>query len=325
MKKAGQYLFVLIIIASTAFIVYKNPDNFIPAYENLLIYSKIRKPCNLPIYYYIDNFDNRFNINKDEFIKLLEKSADIWNQTQKDKLLIYDEKTAKSISNYSRYKLPINLIYDKRQETTNSLKVIDTDIESNKEDYNSNKSDYEQIKIEYDNKKIFLQNLITQYETSKIAYEQEIINLNKNYKNISQAKYNEIEQKRLSLNKQVTEINKLNNELNLIVSKLNTKATELNSLNKDINSQINKYNKLSQTNGPEFQEGEYIIDKEGQRINVYEFKDLTTLQRVLSHEFGHALGIDHVEGQDSIMNAYNNSRVTSLSIQDLSALKAICK
>lgn len=325
MKKVWQYLFVFIVISSTTLIVYSNRNHFVPTYENLLIYSNIRKPCSLPIYYYINNFDNRFNVDKSQFIDLLKKSAEVWNVAQKNDLLVYDEAKAKNISDYSHYKLPINLIYDKRQETSNSLNKINTDIESGKQNFDSIKFEYENLKKNYDTKKSALQNLITQYEASKIVYEQEIKNLNQSSKNISQSKYNELEQKRLSLNNQVTSINKQNSELNLIVDKLNNKASELNSLNKNINSQIGNYNTLSQTNGSEFQEGEYSLDENGQRINIYEFKDLTMLQRVLSHEFGHALGLNHVEGKDSIMNAYNNSRITSLSSQDLEALKANCK
>jgi hypothetical protein len=133
MKKVWQYLFVFIVISSTTLIVYSNRNHFVLTYENLLIYSNIRKPCSLPIYYYINNFDNRFNVDKSQFIDLLKKSAEVWNVAQKNDLLVYDEAKAKNISDYSHYKLPINLIYDKRQETTNSLNKINTDIESGKQ------------------------------------------------------------------------------------------------------------------------------------------------------------------------------------------------
>ena len=99
MKKIGQYLFVFIVITSTTFIFYTNRDRIVPAYENILIYSNIRKPCSLPIYYYINNFDSRFNVDKSQLINLLQKSADVWNKTQTNKLLVYNENIAKDKSN----------------------------------------------------------------------------------------------------------------------------------------------------------------------------------------------------------------------------------
>ena len=323
MKKTSQYILVSFLLASSAFIVIYNKDRYVPVYENILTYIGINNPCSKPIYYYIDNFDERFDKTKESFIKELEGSASIWNKIQGNDVLIYDEQKAKSISNFSNYKLAINLIYDERQRTTDKLNQINSTIEDSKSNYSSLESQYNSLKQQYENKKSYINNLTSQYEISKQNYEKDLARLN-TQKSISKDSFNQVEKERLTLNQKAYEINNANRELNTIVDQLNAKVKELNTLGKDINGKIGTFNSVSQTTGPEFQEGEYVRNENGQQINIYEFKDQNKLTRVLAHEFGHAIGLDHVSGKDSIMNAYNESSVIIPSIQDQSEFSRVC-
>ena len=51
----------------------------------------------------------------------------------------------------------------------------------------------------------------------------------------------------------------------------------------------------------------------------------TTYWQYWAHEFGHALGIDHVEDKQSIMHAYNLESNIKLTTDDINALRAVCE
>jgi hypothetical protein len=74
----------------------------------------------------------------------------------------------------------------------------------------------------------------------------------------------------------------------------------------------------------EIQEGRYVSDQEGTRIYVYGFKNKTELMRVLTHEFGHALGLDHVAIPDSIMYASIAGTNLALTPEDKAELARAC-
>jgi len=85
-----------------------------------------------------------------------------------------------------------------------------------------------------------------------------------------------------------------------------------------------KYNTTNFSNGEEFEEGEYIRDASGQRINIYEFGNETDLIRVLTHELGHALGLKHVTDPGAIMYELNQSDNEALTEADIRELSSMC-
>jgi hypothetical protein len=102
----------------------------------------------------------------------------------------------------------------------------------------------------------------------------------------------------------------LNNEIGLYNS-------EISSFNADVSA----YNK---TAGHTFEEGQFVRDASGERINIFEFVGSDQLTRVLAHEFGHALGLEHNDDPASIMYAENESGNLTPSAADLAALQALC-
>lgn len=98
------------------------------------------------------------------------------------------------------------------------------------------------------------------------------------------------------------------------VSAYNQKVASLNALIEEFN----------QSAGRTFEEGQYGRDANGERINIFEFIGDAQLERVLAHEFGHAIGLDHNDNPASIMYARNESGNLVPTTDDLAALHALC-
>ena len=65
---------------------------------------------------------------------------------------------------------------------------------------------------------------------------------------------------------------------------------------------------------------------DGTEINIYSYDGLPELHTLLVHEFGHVLGIDHVDDQYSVMYYLLNedNRGGELTDVDIAALGSSC-
>lgn len=107
----------------------------------------------------------------------------------------------------------------------------------------------------------------------------------------------------------------------ILVDTLNDHIRTHNALIRDIQSLVKEVNMSSDK---KFEQGEYIYDKQGERINVFEYKSEAELVRLLAHEMGHVLGIDHNMNPESIMYYMNGGKGLSLTAEDMNDLRVVC-
>lgn len=184
--------------------------------------------------------------------------------------------------------LKINLIYDSRQAATNLGRKISAE------------------QAAYDTQKRALDALKAQYENDKQQYETQVA-----YWNAQGGAPPNV----------YTALESMRQKLNGEAGAINTDTAALNAMAAQTNAKVGTYNTAA---GTDFNEGEYIRDSSGSRINVYQFENQDKLVRVLAHELGHALGLAHNTDPNAIMYAYNQGTAEKLTAADVSELKALC-
>ena len=308
MSNTSKNIISLAILAVVIFYFQKPLGN---SYRYL---TRTYLPCRSTIDYSIGTFDTRFGVSKTDFISALKDAEAIWEKPIGKDLFSYETSGP----------LKVNLIYDTRQEVTVQLQDMGLELKGDKASYETAKAKYESILAQYNQKKTAFALRVSAFESRKSTYESNVNQANKKG-GADKATYAQLNSERDYLQTEAAAIIVLQNELNRDADNVNALVSALNDLAKSLNINVKAYNSIGDNLGGEFDEGVYRVDANGEEINIYQFDNRTKLVRVLAHEFGHALGLDHNEDAKAIMYRLNNGINEKLTNTDLVALKALCK
>jgi len=271
-------------------------------------------PCSLPITYKIGIFDEKFGISKDYFLSAISDAEAIWELPFGKELFTYDALNGQ---------LDINLKYDYRQEASSNLQSLGTTVDINKTTYDELDAKYKDKKNLYNQTKTAYEIKFKIFEARRDAYEQKVSYWNQKG-GAPRREYDEIQSEQVALQSELSGLQKMEKSLNTMVDEINALVVAINRLASSLNLTVGKYNTIGLSLGDSFEEGLYHSDGIKEQIDIYEFKNRDNLVRVLAHEFGHALNLDHVLNKDAIMYSYNKSTNMNLTEDDLSALKIRC-
>lgn len=299
MRKIGQYVLVFVLISligASAYYVYNSSQN----------------PCEKPLKYSIGRFDTQFGISKAEFIKYVSEAEVVWEKALNRDVFIYDPS-----SNFK-----INLIYDERQLATIQKQKTEFGLSAVEKAFRELDTKFSAFKSQYESRTAAYESALSVFNAKRSDYEKEVSAWNKkggapkNEFDLLETQRQALNAEAERLNKEAAAINAMANELNSLLKERNIKALEYNRM---VESYNQKYGKEL-----EFNQAEYT----GNAINVYQFGTKKDLVFALAHEFGHALGLNHVDGSDSIMYYLtdgNTQSTLALSQQDIAELKKVCK
>jgi len=298
---------VLLLLLGFGYYYRKEAGLFL---QNFLNQSQ---PCQKPITYSIVNLDPRFNLTKSELLDDIKRAEKIWEAPINRQL--FESSPAGN--------LKINFVYDYRQQATDAMRKIGIVINDDRSTYDALKAKYDLLVASYNQEKTRVDALNAVYNADKIVYEKEV-NYWNSHGGASKEEYIILEQKRADLNNQVATINQEETSLNELANTINSAGIILNKLIATLNLKVSAYNTANSLTGKEFNEGEYVNDASGAAINIFQFNDTNQLVRVLAHELGHALGLEHLNNPKAIMYYLNEGVNEKLTADDLAALKKAC-
>jgi archaellum component FlaC len=278
-----------------------------------VIFLRTTKACDDPISYRIGKVDERFGLSREEFGVAVNMAAAMWGKPLAHELFREDAKGA----------IEINLIYDYRQEATDKLKKLNYNIDKTKTSYEDLKSSFQNLKSEYEQKKSTLDGGINSYNLRMSTFNNNVEYWNRrggapeNIRRRSEKEKDELDALHADLQNKQDDLKGLAETINNMVIVINEIAT-------NINLDLVNYQNTGETLGGEFCEGLYEHKKGKQTITIYQFDNEYRLVRVLAHEFGHALRLNHSTDPKAVMYRLIQSDSQELAPDDIAAVKTHC-
>lgn len=266
--------------------------------------------CFRPITYRIGTIDASFAIAQDEVLRLTRAAERMWEDASGKDLFVYDEAGD----------LVINFVYDNRQQFAEHEATLRQELDDRKDVSDSVRDQYETLLNSYGALQESYQQQSAGYEVRLRAYNAEVAKWNEEG-GAPEAVFADLEARQVALGAEQTELNTIARKLNGLVQEMNALSAKGNSVITDYNEIVDQYNERF-TEEHEFTQGDYRSNI----INIYQYDSFDELQIVLAHEMGHALLLDHVDGEESIMYHLMEAQSleTGITEADMAALTARC-
>jgi myosin heavy subunit len=244
--------------------------------------------CDTPVQYKIGTVDKGFNLTEAEFAVAVADGAAVWNNSAGKTLFTKSDQA----------QLTVNLIYDKRQGLHNQLTDLEQNLDKNQSNLDKEIAEYEALKASFQERLNAFNDQVRSWNDQGGAPSGEFERLNQ-------------EQKTLKDEAQ---------RLNDMARRLNRETDSYNNQVSNLNQTIDTF---STTLKQRPEEGLFLPSEN--RIEIYFNITRKELIHTTAHEFGHSLGLGHVEKNPQAIMYPLTSDSLQLSAEDRFLLNNYCQ
>lgn len=243
--------------------------------------------CDSPVLYRIGSIDSKFGLNNADVLADTKTAVNILGTAENKQLFEYSGTAS----------LTINFVYDQRAALNSQINQLQAQVNQKGSTLSQQNSDYEAQVNQFEQKLAIFNATVEKYNSQGGA---------------PSDAYQSLIQQQNQLNAQADALNQKARQLNFSVREYNVGVS---SLNQDTN-QFNSAIALKPEGG--------LYDPNNNSITLYFADNYKELIHTLTHEFGHALGMQHVENPQAIMYPYTTSFL-ALTSEDLNQLSYVCR
>jgi len=267
--------------------------------------------CPVPLEYSIGEIDEGFGITFEEAKLVIAEAESVWEDVTGQNLFTYNKDA----------KFSINFVYDERQAVSDAEGSFKDKLDQSKEVTESVNTRYQRLLEEYDELQVMYSKQVERYDTNISAYNAQVEDLN-THGGANETQYATLQERKVELDAERKALDTLSTKLNRLVGEINKVGDQGNHLIETYNRGVVEYNDTF-GESREFTQGTYSTDG---RIDIFAFDSQDELRLVLAHELGHALSLDHVPNEKSIMYFLIGSQPTALSptAEDVSEYVRVC-
>lgn len=274
-------------------------------------YQTTAAVCPVPLSYRLGNIDQSFDLSRTQALAYIESAEHVWEDRVGRDLFTYDDQAS----------LSVRFVYDERQAIADSEEAERALLDDKEQENEEVRATLEVLQDKYTTLAAAYEERVVAYQAKLSAYNDEVNRYN-DRGGAPPQEYERLESERTNLHEEEHTLSTLSDELTTLSKQINRLADKGNALVNSYNQRVNQYN-AAYGYTREFTQGDY---QTAGYINVYKFSSDTEVVTVLAHEFGHALGLDHVEGSSSLMYYLleDTSDEPVLSESDLTAYYEVC-
>lgn len=262
-----------------------------------------------PITYQVGIVHGQHAWDRAAFEEALDEAAGLWNDAAGRPLFRRDPQGG----------LRVNLVYDHRQATVDRLKTEGLRLDGSRGSYEALKERVESFRAEFTATREALDRDLEDHNLAVRRFNADVAEVRK-AGGAAAAEVRRLERSREDLDHRLEELRNRQAALKDHAEGLNGLIELLNQQAAAHNAQLASVQATAAELGEAFCKGRYRQEGAARSITIYQANGRDDLVRVLAHELGHALGLEHLPEPDAVMHSHMLEDTPRLTPADRAAL-----